>query len=379
MPTERLQKILAHAGVSSRRAAERLILEGHVRVNGRVVRELGTKADPHKDRVELHGKRVVAEHPVYYLLHKPREVVTTLSDPEQRESVADLTRRIPERVFPVGRLDYHTSGALLMTNDGEMAQALLHPRKQVPKVYIAKVRGSVSNPALQLLRQGIALDDGHKTRPAEVFIVNEEGGNMWLQLTITEGKNRQIHRMLEAVGHRVQRLFRLSFAGLSADGLRAGEFRVLTDGELAKLKRDYLNPSQKEKALHQRDARRARAMLAVGAEASAPAKWQPAKSAPRHVREREAREGAAGQGARKRVVRPPRKRKALDPKVEPVRARSGTRVLAAADETSPRAGRRRRAPEPVEPTQVVRGGRPPARGRKVARNSKRRKRVDSER
>ena len=136
MPTERLQKILAHAGVSSRRAAERLILDGHVRVNGRVVKELGTKADPHKDRVELHGKRLVAEHPVYYLLHKPREVVTTLSDPEKRESVADLTRRIPERVFPVGRLDYHTSGALLMTAR-PTSQATQKKKKKKKKKNIA--------------------------------------------------------------------------------------------------------------------------------------------------------------------------------------------------------------------------------------------------
>jgi 23S rRNA pseudouridine2605 synthase len=298
MATDRLQKILAHAGVASRRAAERFITEGHVRVNGRVVKELGAKADPHKDRVELDGKRLVAEHPVYYLLHKPREVITTLSDPEQRESVADLTKRIPERVFPVGRLDYHTSGALLMTNDGEMAQALLHPKKRVPKVYIAKVRGVVADAHLQQLRLGVTLDDGQKTGPAEVFIANEERGNMWLQITITEGKNRQIHRMLDAVGYRVTRLFRLSFAGLSADGLRTGEFRTLTDSELSKLKRDYLNPSKKDKADTKRDQRRARMAGELGLPAPPPG-WEPAHSLPRPLRDREeekapAQEGVAG-------------------------------------------------------------------------------------
>src|SRR4051812_26848019 len=127
MAVERVQKILARAGVASRRAAERLIADRRVRVNGRIIEELGSKADPVRDRVEVDGKRVVAEHPVYYLLHKPREVVTTLDDPEKRASVADLMKGVYERIFPIGRLDYHTSGALLMTNDGDMAQALLHP------------------------------------------------------------------------------------------------------------------------------------------------------------------------------------------------------------------------------------------------------------
>jgi 23S rRNA pseudouridine2605 synthase len=255
MTQERLQKILARAGVGSRRAAERLIADGRVRVNGRIVKELGTKADTLRDRVELDGKRVVAEHPVYYLLHKPREVVATLADPEGRESVADLMKRVPERVFPVGRLDYHTSGALLMTNDGEMAQALLHPRKLVPKVYVAKLKGALSLAHLQALREGVVLDGGEKTRKAEVLVEREEHGNTWLQITITEGKNRQIHRMAEAIGRRVMRLFRLTFAELSVDGLRPGQHRPLTDGELAKLKRDYLSKSKRDK-LEQARARR---------------------------------------------------------------------------------------------------------------------------
>jgi 23S rRNA pseudouridine2605 synthase len=247
MASERVQKILARGGVGSRRAAERLITGGRVRVNGRIVTELGSKADTVRDRVEVDGKRIVAEHPVYYLLHKPREVVTTLADPERRASVADLMKGIAERIFPVGRLDYHTGGALLMTNDGAMAQALLHPRKLVPKVYIAKLKGVLSLADLQALREGVVLDDGDKTRKAELFVLREERGNTWLQITISEGKNRQIHRMGEAIGHRVQRLFRLSFAELSIDGMRSGQYRVLSDGEVAKLKRDYLNPGKRAK------------------------------------------------------------------------------------------------------------------------------------
>lgn len=248
MATERLQKILARAGVASRRAAEQMIKAGYVRVNGRIVAELGTKADIVRDKVEVHGRRVVAEQPVYFMLHKPREVITTLADPEKRESVADLMKPVAERIFPIGRLDYHTSGALLLTNDGEMTQALLHPRKHVPKTYIAKLKGPLSLANLQALREGVVLDDGQRTRKADLFVLNEERGNTWLQITITEGMNRQIHRMGDAIGHRVMRLSRVSFAGISVEGLRPGQSRPLGATEIAKLKRDYLNPSKREKA-----------------------------------------------------------------------------------------------------------------------------------
>ncbi len=245
MPAERLQKILAGAGVASRRAAEALIADGRVRVNGRIVRELGTKADPHKDRIDVNGKRIVSEKPVYYVLHKPRQVVTTLDDPEGRETVGKLMRRVKERVFPVGRLDYHTSGVLLLTNDGDMAQALLHPKKAVPKTYIAKFKGVLPIKALERLREGVVLDDGHRTKKAELFVVNEERGNTWCQITITEGKNRQIHRMGDAIGHRVMRLSRTAFAGVTAEGLPPGAYRPLKADELRKLKRDYKNPAKK--------------------------------------------------------------------------------------------------------------------------------------
>lgn len=249
MGTERLQKILAHAGIASRRAAETLIAEGRVRVNGRIVTELGTRADPHRDRVEVDGRRVVAQRPAYYVLHKPREMVTTLADPEGRESIGDLLKRIPERVYPVGRLDYHTSGVLLVTNDGELADALLSPRRAVPKVYAAKLKGHLDVPELDKLRNGVRLDDGYVTKKAEVFVLREETKNTWVQITLTEGKNRQIHRMAEAIGHPVQRLVRMSFAGLTAEGLRPGEWRPLTRGELDKLKKQYLTAARRQKTL----------------------------------------------------------------------------------------------------------------------------------
>jgi len=247
MAAERLQKILAHAGVASRRAAEKLITEGHVRVNGRVVTELGARADSFRDKVEVDGRRVVLEKPAYYLLHKPREMVTTLSDPEGRESIGDILKTVPERVYPVGRLDYHTSGALLVTNDGELADALLSPRRKVPKVYAAKLRGHLDVPELDKLRNGVKLDDGYVTKPAEVFVLREESKNTWVQITLMEGKNRQIHRMGLAIGHPVQRLVRMSFAGVSTEGLRPGEIRPLGKTEVDKLKKQYVAAARQAK------------------------------------------------------------------------------------------------------------------------------------
>jgi 23S rRNA pseudouridine2605 synthase len=244
MARERLQKILAQAGVASRRAAETLIVEGRVRVNGRIVRELGTRADARRDRVEVNGKRLVAEKPVYYLMHKPRGVVTTLDDPEGRKTIRDLVENIPERVFPVGRLDFQTSGALLLTNDGAMAQALLHPTRAVPKVYSAKLQGIVDDRGLDALREGVVLDDGSKTAPATVACTRKDDRHTFLEITITEGKNRQIHRMGEAIGRPVLRLTRLSFAGLELDRLRPGQCRPLSPSDLNELKQKYLNPAK---------------------------------------------------------------------------------------------------------------------------------------
>ena len=216
---ERLQKVLAAAGVSSRRGAEELIADGRVRVNGRVVTEQGVKVDPHKDKVEVDGRRIVSEKPAYYVLNKPREVVSTLNDPEGRASVGELVKNIPERVFPVGRLDYHTSGVLLLTNDGDLSQSLLKPKKNVPKTYIAKFKGTLGVKELDQLRNGVELDDGYTTKKAEVFVVRQEPQSCWVQLTLTEGKNRQIRRMGEAIGHKVgPPVARIAFADVTAGG-----------------------------------------------------------------------------------------------------------------------------------------------------------------
>jgi 23S rRNA pseudouridine2605 synthase len=239
MSEERLQKILARAGVASRRAAEQLITSGRVRVNGKEVAELGARADPERDRIDVDGQPIAREQSVYYLVHKPRGMVTTLRDPEDRPSLSTLLDKIPERVYPVGRLDFHTSGALLLTNDGDLAQALLHPSRAVPKTYVAKLASEVDDAMLGALERGVTLDDGYRTQPARVEHLRDEEGKSWLQITITEGKNRQIHRMVEALGTRVMRLSRISFAGLSTEDLRPGDLRSLTPAELAMLRRDY--------------------------------------------------------------------------------------------------------------------------------------------
>jgi len=235
--TQRLQKILARAGVASRRAAEQLIVDGRVRVNGRVVTELGTRAHP-RDRVEGDGKRLIFEDFVYLVLHKPRGTVTTMSDPEGRAAVADLVKDAGARVFPVGRLDFATSGALLFTNDGDFADALMHPRKDVPKTYVMKLAGEMKERDLERWRSGITLEDGI-TKPARVNLIRYENGKTWIEITITEGRNQQLRRMGDATGFRVMRLARTSFAGVTHEGLRPGAWRFLTEDELVAIQRDY--------------------------------------------------------------------------------------------------------------------------------------------
>lgn len=243
MALERLQKILARAGVASRRKAEELIVQGRVRVNGRIVRELGTRADLEKDKVEVDGRRVVPEKPVYLLLHKPRGVVSTLSDPQGRPTIRDLIKDVPQRVFPVGRLDYHTSGALFLTNDGEFADGLLHPRRDVPKTYVVKVAGHMKEEDLVRWAEGVELEDG-KTRPAEVRLLRHEGDKTWFEITIYEGRNQQIRRMGEATGFRVMRLARIAFADITTENLPPGAYRELSRDELRTLREKWRVPKK---------------------------------------------------------------------------------------------------------------------------------------
>jgi 23S rRNA pseudouridine2605 synthase len=250
----RLQKILSQAGVASRRAAEKLILDGRVAVNGQTVRELGTKADPGDD-IRVDGRRIrPAERKRYILLNKPAGFVTTRSDPQRRRTVLDLLAGVREYVYPVGRLDYDTEGLLLLTNDGELAAALTHPRHGVERTYEARVAGVPDEDALDRLRRGVPLD-GHRTRPADVFLLTrdrarhsvtsrgerqssgrEKKVRSVLRLTIREGRNRQVRRMCEAVGHPVESLRRTRIGPISDRQLKPGEWRELTPKEVEKLK-----------------------------------------------------------------------------------------------------------------------------------------------
>ncbi len=243
MATLRLQKVLAQAGLASRRAAETMITAGRVRVDGRIVTELGTKVDPRASRVEVDGQRIVAEDRVYVVLHKPRGVVSTMSDPEGRPSVRELLKNVPGRVYPVGRLDFATSGVLIATNDGDFAEALMHPRKAVPKTYVVKAHGEMQAPDLDAWRRGVQLEDG-KTLPARVRMLRHEAGKTWFELTITEGRNQQVRRMGEATGFRVMRLARVEVAGVTSEGLRPGDWRYLTVDELTAMKKEYGFPKK---------------------------------------------------------------------------------------------------------------------------------------
>lgn len=240
MALERLQKIIAAAGVASRRKAEELIAAGRVTLNGDVVTELGTKADPERDKICVDGTPLQRREAfLYFLLHKPKGYVTTVSDPQGRPTVIDLMRGVPERVYPVGRLDYASEGLLLMTNDGALAQKLTKAGSHVPKTYLVKVSGKPGDQALARLRAGVALelDDGRrvKTSPAKLRLL-EDAANPWYEVVLIEGRNRQIRRMFDHIGFRVEKIKRVKLGPLSLD-VPPGKFRPLTRKEVEQLKR----------------------------------------------------------------------------------------------------------------------------------------------
>jgi 23S rRNA pseudouridine2605 synthase len=267
MPAERLQKIIAAAGLASRRKAEELITAGLVSVNGQTVTELGTKADPQIDRIKVNGRPMgAAERHVYLLVNKPKGYVTTVTDPEGRPTVLDLVRGVKARVYPVGRLDYLSEGLLLLTNDGELAQKLMHASSHVPKTYLVKVSGKPSEAVVSKLREGVFLPaeqaplkppqaekDGSsmrrrskavRTAPVRIKLVRD-AANPWYEITLIEGRNRQIRRMFEQVGHHVEKIKRVRYGPLTLD-VEVGKLRHLTADEVKRLK-SASNPAQQQK------------------------------------------------------------------------------------------------------------------------------------
>jgi 23S rRNA pseudouridine2605 synthase len=229
---ERLQKIIASSGVSSRRAAEKMIVEGRVSVNDAVVRHLGSKADIDTDEIRVNGRLILPlVSKVYLMLHKPRGYVTTLNDPGRRPVVTDLLSGISERVFPVGRLDYDSEGLLLLTNDGNFSQRVQHPRFKIPKTYKVKIEGNLTKSEVRALSGGLRLSDGN-FNPENLQILRTGRKASWLTMTITEGRNRLIRRGMRSLGHPVVRLIRAAIADISLGNMKAGTFRHLTKKEV---------------------------------------------------------------------------------------------------------------------------------------------------
>jgi len=229
----RLQKFIADCGITSRRKAEQLITQGRVTINGEVVMELGTKVDPNNDIVLVDGHLadLAAVDQVYLMLHKPRGFVTTLNDPEGRETVMDLVKDVTERIYPVGRLDYLSEGLLIMTNDGEVANMIMHPKFNVTKVYEVKVFGSVTETILNKLRAGAYLEEGF-VKPTSVRVIKQLPTKTWLEFRLNEGRNREIRRLCEAVGLTVDKLKRLAVGNLTIEGVAPGKYRLMSKSQL---------------------------------------------------------------------------------------------------------------------------------------------------
>ena len=236
MAEERLQKYIARCGIASRRKAEEIILQGNVKVNGIIVKELGSKINPEKDVVTVYDKKIhEKEEHIYIKLYKPEGYITTVKDQFNRKTVLDLVN-IKERIYPIGRLDYDTSGLLLLTDDGDLTNKLMHPKYRIFKTYEAEIKGSISEDSINILKNGVLID-GYKTAPAKVKLINRSQVKTSVQISIHEGKNRQVRKMFEKIGHRVIKLKRISFGNINLGELSEGQWKYLTDDEIKYLKR----------------------------------------------------------------------------------------------------------------------------------------------
>jgi 23S rRNA pseudouridine2605 synthase len=334
MEQERLQKIIAHAGFASRREAETMIREGRVTVNGRVVTELGSKADAARDHIKVDGKLIThAEPHRYILLNKPREVMTTVEDPQRRKTVIDLVKGVRERIYPVGRLDYYSEGLILLTNDGDLAFKVSHPKHGSVKTYHVKVRGVPEDRLIDKLQRGITLD-GKRTLPCEISRMKttgrgEDEGNSWFQVLLREGRTQQIRKMFQAVGHPVSKLRRVAIGPLSDPSLGSGEWRELTPREVKMLETMQEPAKQKARRAATTTARPASPKKTAAAKAGG-AKKRPAAEPRRKAAARPAASTRTS-SSRSKVSgpRPSSPRSATAPRSAPPRKASASRGKAA--------------------------------------------------
>lgn len=306
MELERLQKIIAHAGFASRREAEAMIREGRVTVNGRVVDELGSKADPTRDHIKVDGKLITkAEDHRYILLYKPKEVMTTVEDPQGRKTVIDLIKGVRERIYPVGRLDFHSEGLILLTNDGDLAYKVSHPKHGSVKTYHVKVRGVPTERIVEKLERGITID-GKRTLPCEIAKMKttgrsqgkgEDEGNSWYEVRLREGRTQQIRKMFQAVGHPVSKLRRVAIGPIADPKLTAGDWRELSPKEVKMLATMQELPAKPK-------ARRAAAARPAKKKAAAPATTTKKKAATKRPAAKTATKSRAGAGPRPGARRP---------------------------------------------------------------------------
>lgn len=284
MELERLQKIIAHAGFASRREAETMIREGRVTVNGKVVTELGTKASPGRDHIKVDGKLITRpETHRYILLYKPREVTSTVNDPQGRKTVVDLVKGVRERIYPVGRLDYQSEGLLLLTNDGDLAYKVSHPKHGSVKTYHVKVRGVPEERIIDKLERGITIE-GKRTVPCEIARMKttgkgEDEGNSWYEVRLREGRNQQIRKMFKAVGHPVSKLRRVAIGPIADPKLSAGEWRELTKNEVKMLATMQEMPKPKRRAPAKKKAATASKKKPTASKRTAPARRRTSGSA----------------------------------------------------------------------------------------------------
>ncbi len=248
---ERLQKLIAAAGLASRRHAEEMIAAGEVTINGEVVKTLGTKADPARDHIKVRGRLInpllESREKIYVLLNKPRGYLTSLADPENRPLVKELVPSTLGRLHPIGRLDFNTEGLLILTNDGELTNFITSARNKVPKVYEVKVKGIPPENAIERLRHGITLDDDVRTAPAEIKRVDETESNAWFEVILHEGRNQQIRRMFDAIGHSVVKLRRVRIGHLADEHIAPKQWRFLTEAEVARFFRPHQTPKPRAK------------------------------------------------------------------------------------------------------------------------------------